>query len=318
MREVAAELSSARCCCSAAARTRSCCCAWPRRRSARRRFPFPLMHVDTGHNFPEVIEFRDRRVAELGERLIVASVQESIDRGRVVEETGPRASRNRLQTTTLLDAIERARLRRRLRRRAPRRGARPGQGADLLLPRRLRPVGPAAPAPRAVEHLQRAHPPRRARPRVPDLATGPSSTSGSTSPRRTSRSRRSTSPTSARSSAATGCSTRSRRTCELIDGEEPFTDSVRYRTVGDMSCTGAVALDARRRCTTSWPRSRRRRSPSAARRAPTTASPRPRWRTARSRGTSNGASQRNGCPACCGRTSCASRPPARSTTASRR
>jgi sulfate adenylyltransferase subunit 2 len=69
------------------------------------RFPFPIMHVDTGHNFPEVIEFRDRRVAELGERLIVASVQDSIDAGRVVEETGPRASRNRLQTTTLLDAI---------------------------------------------------------------------------------------------------------------------------------------------------------------------------------------------------------------------
>ncbi|HEV2945412.1 MAG TPA: sulfate adenylyltransferase subunit CysD [Solirubrobacteraceae bacterium] len=68
-------------------------------------FPFPLMHVDTGHNFPEVIEFRDRRVAELGERLIVASVQDSIDSGRVVEETGPRASRNRLQTITLLDAI---------------------------------------------------------------------------------------------------------------------------------------------------------------------------------------------------------------------
>ncbi len=69
------------------------------------RFPFPLMHVDTGHNFPEVIEFRDRRVAELGERLIVASVQESIDSGRVVEQSGPRASRNQLQTTTLLDAI---------------------------------------------------------------------------------------------------------------------------------------------------------------------------------------------------------------------
>ena len=69
------------------------------------RFPFPLMHVDTGHNFPEVIEFRDRRVAELGERLVVASVQESIDKGRVAEETGPRASRNRLQTVTLLDAI---------------------------------------------------------------------------------------------------------------------------------------------------------------------------------------------------------------------
>src|SRR5215218_891433 len=69
------------------------------------KFPFPVMHVDTGHNFPEVLEFRDRRVAELGERLIVASVQESIDNGRVVDETGPRASRNRLQTTTLLDAI---------------------------------------------------------------------------------------------------------------------------------------------------------------------------------------------------------------------
>jgi sulfate adenylyltransferase subunit 2 len=70
------------------------------------RFPFPIMHVDTGHNFPEAIEFRDRRVEELGERLIVASVQDSIDSGRATEETGPRASRNRLQTVTLLDAIE--------------------------------------------------------------------------------------------------------------------------------------------------------------------------------------------------------------------
>jgi sulfate adenylyltransferase subunit 2 len=70
------------------------------------RIPFPVMHVDTGHNFPEVIEFRDRRVAELSVRLIVASVQESIDTGRVAEETGRHASRNRLQTVTLLDAIE--------------------------------------------------------------------------------------------------------------------------------------------------------------------------------------------------------------------
>ncbi len=68
--------------------------------------PFPLLHVDTGHNFAEVLEFRDRRVAELGARLVVASVQEAIDAGRVAEETGRRASRNRLQTTTLLDAIE--------------------------------------------------------------------------------------------------------------------------------------------------------------------------------------------------------------------
>jgi sulfate adenylyltransferase subunit 2 len=69
------------------------------------RFPFPVMHVDTGHNFSEVIEFRDQLVKQLGERLIVAKVQDSIDAGRVREETGPRASRNRLQTTTLLDAL---------------------------------------------------------------------------------------------------------------------------------------------------------------------------------------------------------------------
>ncbi|TMK26702.1 MAG: sulfate adenylyltransferase subunit CysD [Actinobacteria bacterium] len=68
-------------------------------------FPFPVMHVDTGHNFPEALEFRDRRLQELGERLIIASVEDSIARGRVVEQTGPRASRNALQTVTLLDAI---------------------------------------------------------------------------------------------------------------------------------------------------------------------------------------------------------------------
>ena len=69
------------------------------------RMPFPLMHIDTGHNFPEVIDYRDRLVGRLGERLIVASVQDSIDAGRVQDETGPGATRNRLQTTTLLDAL---------------------------------------------------------------------------------------------------------------------------------------------------------------------------------------------------------------------
>ncbi|MFM9085699.1 MAG: sulfate adenylyltransferase subunit CysD [Acidimicrobiia bacterium] len=69
------------------------------------RVPFPVMHVDTGHNFAEVLEFRDRTVAELDVRLIVASVQASIDAGRVQDATGPRASRNPLQTVTLLDAI---------------------------------------------------------------------------------------------------------------------------------------------------------------------------------------------------------------------
>jgi len=70
------------------------------------KLPFPIMHVDTGLNFPEVIEFRDRLVDDLGCKLVVASVQESIDRGRVQEQTGPLASRNRLQITTLLDGIE--------------------------------------------------------------------------------------------------------------------------------------------------------------------------------------------------------------------
>jgi len=67
--------------------------------------PFPVMHVDTGHNFDEVITFRDRVVDQLGVRLVVASVQDDIDAGRVVEDTGPRASRNRLQTVTLLRGI---------------------------------------------------------------------------------------------------------------------------------------------------------------------------------------------------------------------
>jgi sulfate adenylyltransferase subunit 2 len=69
------------------------------------RIPFPVMHIDTGHNFPEVIEFRDRSVEELGATLMVASVQASIDAGRSTEEAGPDPSRNRLQTRTLLDAI---------------------------------------------------------------------------------------------------------------------------------------------------------------------------------------------------------------------
>ncbi len=71
------------------------------------RVPFPVVHIDTGHNFPEVIEYRDRRVAELGVKLIVGSVQQAIDAGTLVEETGPRASRNRLQTPVLLETITR-------------------------------------------------------------------------------------------------------------------------------------------------------------------------------------------------------------------
>ena len=127
------------------------------------------MHVDTGHNFPEVIEFRDRRVAELGERLIVASVQDSIDTGRVVEETGPRASRNRLQTTTLLDAIEEHGFDAAFG--GARRDEEQARAKERIFSFRddFGQLGPQEPAARAVEPLQRPHPPRRARARVPDL-----------------------------------------------------------------------------------------------------------------------------------------------------
>ncbi|TYP75903.1 sulfate adenylyltransferase subunit 2 [Aquimarina intermedia] len=70
------------------------------------KIPFPLLHIDTGHNFPETIEFRDKLVEELGVELIVRNVQDAIDQGKVVEEKGKYASRNSLQTTTLLDALE--------------------------------------------------------------------------------------------------------------------------------------------------------------------------------------------------------------------
>ncbi|HJZ62041.1 MAG TPA: sulfate adenylyltransferase subunit CysD [Miltoncostaeaceae bacterium] len=207
-------------------------------------FPFPVMHVDTGHNFPEVLAFRDRRVAELGERLIVASVQESIDCGRVVEETGPRASRNRLQTTTLLDAIEE-------------------HGFDAAIGGARRDEERA----RAKERIFSFRDdfgqwePRAQRPEVWDLYNG--------------RIRRGEHvrvfPISnwteldvwqyiAREGleippiyfaherevfARDGMLYAASEHVELADGEEAFLASVRYRTVGDMTCTGAVPSEAR-------------------------------------------------------------------------
>jgi hypothetical protein len=81
-----------------------------RKAFAPARSPFPLLHIDTGHNFPETLEFRDRLAAEAGAELVVRCVQDSIDRGRCVDETGPQASRNALQTVTLLDAIAELRI----------------------------------------------------------------------------------------------------------------------------------------------------------------------------------------------------------------
>jgi sulfate adenylyltransferase subunit 2 len=207
------------------------------------RFPFPLMHVDTGHNFPEVIEFRDRRVAELGERLIVASVQDSIDAGRVAEETGPRASRNRLQTTTLLDAIaehgfdaafggarrdeERARAKERIMSfRDDFGGWDPkGQRPELwnIYNGRIRRGEHVRVFPLsnwteldvwqyiATEQLE-----------VPSIYFAHE--------REVFR--------------RDGMLYALSPFVQLIDGEEPFVESVRYRTVGDMSCTGAVRSTA--------------------------------------------------------------------------
>jgi sulfate adenylyltransferase subunit 2 len=207
------------------------------------RFPFPLMHVDTGHNFPEVIDFRDRRVAELGERLIVASVQESIDAGRVVEEIGPRASRNRLQTTTLLDAIAE-------------------HGFDAAFGGARRDEERA----RAKERIMSFRDdfggwdPKAQRPELWNLYNGrirrgehvrvfPLSNwteldvwqyigvEGLEVPSIYFAHEREVFRRDGMLYAVSDF-------VQLIDGEEPFSESVRYRTVGDMSCTGAVRSTA--------------------------------------------------------------------------
>ena len=206
-------------------------------------FPFPVMHVDTGHNFAEVIEFRDRRIKEIGERLIVASVQDSIDSGRAVEETGPRASRNRLQTTTLLDAIAE-------------------HGFDAAFGGARRDEERA----RAKERMFSFRDdfgqwdPKRQRPELWSLYNGrirkgehvrvfpisnwteldvwqyidaegleiPSIYYSHTRP----------------VFKRDGMLYAHNPYVELIDGEQPFEAAVRYRTVGDMTCTGAVRSDA--------------------------------------------------------------------------
>ncbi len=205
--------------------------------------PFPLMHVDTGHNFPEVIAYRDAAVAEAGAQLVVASVQASIDAGRVREETGARASRNRLQTVTLLDAIEE-------------------HGFDAAFGGARRDEERA----RAKERVMSFRDdfgqwdPRRQRPELWDLYNG--------------RVRRGEHvrvfPLSNWTEldvwqyvadeaielpsiyfaherevfARDGMLYATAEFTELLEGEAPFVESVRYRTVGDMSCTGAVRSQA--------------------------------------------------------------------------
>jgi len=207
------------------------------------KFPFPVMHVDTGHNFPEVLEFRDRLMSQLGERLIVASVQDSIDNGRVVEETGPRASRNRLQTTTLLDAIEEhgfdaafgGARRDEERARAKERVFSFRDDFGQWDPKRQRPeLWTLYNAKiRKGEHV-RVFPISnwteldvwqyiaQEKPEVPPIYYAH------------------TREVFARDGMLYAVSPY----VQLMDGEEPFQTSVRYRTVGDMTCTGAVRSTA--------------------------------------------------------------------------
>ncbi|HWE10521.1 MAG TPA: sulfate adenylyltransferase subunit CysD [Solirubrobacteraceae bacterium] len=206
------------------------------------KFPFPIMHVDTGHNFSEVTEFRDRIISQLGERLIVANVQDSIDQGRVVEEfvpPHPRASRNRLQTTTLLDAIEE-------------------HGFDAAFGGARRDEERA----RAKERVFSFRDdfgqwdPKRQRPELWSLYNGrirkgehvrvfPISNWTELDVWQYIADEELEVPSIYFSHEREvfqrdGMLYATNPFIELMDGEEPFQESVRYRTVGDMTCTGAV------------------------------------------------------------------------------
>jgi len=207
------------------------------------RFPFPLMHVDTGHNFEEVIEFRDRRVAEMGERLVVASVQESIDQGRVAEETGPRASRNRLQTVTLLDAI-----------------AEHGFDAAFGGARRDEERARAKERIFSFRNDFGGWDPKNQRPELWSIYNGrinkgenvrvfPISNWTELDVWQYIAEENLEIPSiyyahEREVFARDGMLYATSDFMELLPDEEPFTESVRYRTVGDMSCTGAVRSDA--------------------------------------------------------------------------
>jgi sulfate adenylyltransferase subunit 2 len=207
------------------------------------KFPFPVMHVDTGQNFQEALDFRDRRVEELGARLIVASVQDSIDSGRVTEEAGARASRNRLQSVTLLDAIEEH-------------GFKAAFGGARRDEERARAKERVFSFRDDFGHWD----PKRQRPELWSLYNGhikpgehvrvfPLSNwteldvwqyvreEGIELPSIYFAHRRQVFERDGMLYATSSY-------VELLPGEEPFEESVRFRTVGDMSCTGAVRSTA--------------------------------------------------------------------------
>ncbi|MEU1545441.1 sulfate adenylyltransferase subunit CysD [Nocardia sp. NPDC005745] len=205
--------------------------------------PFPVLHIDTGHNFDEVIAYRDQTVARLGLRLVVGRVQDDIDAGRVVEETGPRASRNRLQTTTLLRSIQ--------------------EGAfDAVFGGARRDEEKARAKERVFSFRDEygQWDPRRQRPELWNLYNGrhragehirvfPLSNwteldiwtyiaaEGIELPPLYYAHRR---PVVQRD----GMLLAHTRFLELLDGEEPYESTVRFRTVGDATCTGCVESTA--------------------------------------------------------------------------
>jgi sulfate adenylyltransferase subunit 2 len=205
--------------------------------------PFPVMHVDTGHNFPEVLEYRDHMVEEVGAELIVASVQDSIDNGRVTEEKGPRASRNRLQSVTLLDAIEEH-------------GFKAAFGGARRDEERAR----------AKERIMSFRDdfgqwdPKAQRPELWNLYNGhikpgehvrvfPLSNWTELDVWQYIDEEHIELPSiyfahEREVFRRDGMLYATSEFVELLPGEEPFTESVRFRTVGDMSCTGAVASKA--------------------------------------------------------------------------
>jgi sulfate adenylyltransferase subunit 2 len=205
--------------------------------------PFPVMHVDTGHNFPEVLEYRDHMVREVGTKLIVASVQDSIDNGRVTEEKGPRASRNRLQSVTLLDALEEH-------------GFKAAFGGARRDEERAR----------AKERIMSFRDdfgqwdPKAQRPELWNLYNGfikpgehvrvfPLSNWTELDVWQYIDEERIELPSiyfahEREVFRRDGMLYATSEFVELLPGEEPFVESVRFRTVGDMSCTGAVASKA--------------------------------------------------------------------------
>jgi sulfate adenylyltransferase subunit 2 len=205
--------------------------------------PFPVMHVDTGHNFPEAIEYRDRRIRELGERLIVASVEDSIREGRVVEQTGPRASRNGLQTVTLLDAIAE-------------------HGFDAAFGGARRDEERARAKERILSFRDEfgQWEPQRQRPELWSLYNGrirkgeharvfPISNWTELDVWQYIAEEDLEVPSiyfahERQVFARDGMLYAVSPFIELMEGEEPFVETVRYRTVGDMSCTGAVESHA--------------------------------------------------------------------------